>query len=87
VLIGSRIGVMAGYKGHIMDALPFVPPKRKRSAPPKTQRAAISPPPEHAWKHGVSANIIMVSDRKYESEETYRETVRLIERALLGKNR
>jgi transposase len=87
VLIGPRIGIMAAYKDKVFECLPFVPPKRKKAAEPKESRKPISPPSDHAWKAGKPENITVFSDRKYENEETYRDTVRLIERALLGKNR
>jgi len=87
VLVGARIGVMAAYKGKVMEVLHFVPPKRKKAATPKGPRKVVSPPQDHAWKHGNAENIVTFSDRKFESEEAYHETIRIIERALLGKNR
>ena len=87
VLIGSRIGVMAAYKGKVYEVLPFVPPKRKRKMPSMAERKTAPPPQDHAWKGGVAANIILLSDRKYENDESYRETLRLIEKTLLGKYR
>ena len=87
VLIGARIGVMAEYKGRVYEVLPFVPPKRKRRAPSMTERTTAPPPQDHAWKDGVAANVILLSDRKFESDESHRETLRLVEKALLGKYR
>ena len=88
VMIGSRFGVMAAYKGHIMEALPFVPPKRRRNLKASMKpRIQTPPPPEHAWNDGIIENIITISDIKFEREETYYETVRLIEKTLLGKYR
>jgi transposase len=87
VLIGPRIGVMAAYRGKVFECLPFVPPRRKKPAPPKKPRRAAPPTPDHAWRTGRPGYIATFSDRKYESEEAYRETVRLVERALLGRGR
>ena len=87
VLIGARIGVMAAYKGRVFEVLPFVPPKRKRPQPSMNERTTAPPPKNHAWKDGVAANVIFLSDRKFETEESYRETLRLIEKTLLGKHR
>jgi len=88
VMVGSRFGVMAAYKGHVMEALPFVPPKRRKNTKSSTEpRIKMSPPSEHAWKNGINANIITISDIKFESEATYYETVRIIEKTLLGKHR
>ena len=87
VLIGTRIGVMAAYKNQVYEVLPFVPPKRKRPTPSMSERTTAPPPLDHAWKNGVAANVILLSDRKYETDESYRETLRLIEKTLFGKYR
>jgi transposase len=87
VMVGARIGVMAAYKNNVMQALPFVPPKRKKLSTATIPRKASPPPENHAWKTGDKANIVTTEDFKFEKEETYRETVRLIERTLLGKHR
>ena len=87
VLIGPRIGMMAAYKGKSMEVLPFVPPKRRKPAKPKKQREYVSQPQDHAWKTDHLEKIITFSDRKYENEEAYYETVRLIEKSLLGNYR
>jgi len=88
VLIGSRFGVMAAYKGYVMEALPFVPPKRRKNTSASMEpRITSPPPPEHAWNDGIKANIITINDIKFESEATYYETVRIIEKTLLGKYR
>lgn len=87
VLIGVRIGVMAAYKNRVYEVLPFVPPKRKRPHPSMNERTTAPPPKDHAWKDGVATNIILLSDRKFETDESYRETLRLIEKTLFGKYR
>jgi transposase len=90
VLIGPRIGVMATYRGKVFECLPFVPPKRKKAATPdkaKEPRKPSTPSPEHEWRTGRPESVITFSDRRYESDEAYRETVRLVERTLLGRNR
>jgi transposase InsO family protein len=90
VIIGAHIGIRAEYKGKIFECLSFVPPKRKKSSDADKHKhlsSPVSPPPEHAWKAGCPGNIVTFSDRKYESEEAYNETIRLIERTLLGRNR
>ena len=87
VLVGARIGVMAAYKGRVFETLPFVPPKRKNPRPAIVERMTASPPDSHAWKAGMAENIILLSDRKYENDEAYRETIRIIEKSLLGKYR
>ena len=87
VLIGSRIGVMAAYKGHVFGALPFVPPKRKNSKRPINEKKTVSLQGKLAWEKGIPANATLFADRKYENDESYRETLQLVEKTLFGKYR
>ena len=84
LLISSHIGLMAEYKNHMMDVLPFVPPKRRTRTVPKEHVTQL-PGPD--WRGEVKTNFITIKDRIYESENAYYETVRLIEKTLLGKYR
>ena len=86
VFIGARIGIIAVYKGHVLQVLPFVPPKRKRKPMPKTGRPLFIPPQDSPWRLG-GQDIPFFVDHEYEREEAYNETVRIIEKALLGKYR
>jgi transposase len=85
VLVGSRISVMAAHKGHIYEVLPFVPPKRKKPAIPKPDRQSAVPTAFNTWKDENPACIITNSERRYEDDEARNETLRIIERTLLGK--
>jgi hypothetical protein len=87
-LISSRIGIMAAYKGRVMETLPFVPPKRQKKTTPKKEHAAFPPASDHAWrKDGMTINSATISERKYEKREEYYDTIRLIEKTRLGKCR
>jgi hypothetical protein len=87
VLVGANIGVMASFKGHAFDVLPFVSPKRHKRAnaimQPKERRHA-APPPNHAWRAGFEKCGVPFGKYEGEDEDMYRETVRAIESALLG---
>ncbi len=87
VLIGSRIGIIAAYKDYVFETLPFIPPKRKKTKIPMTEKKTVSLQGKLAWEKGIPVNITLFSDRKYEADESYRETLRLIEKSLLGKYR
>ena len=87
VLVGPHIGIKAAYQDHVMNVLPFVPPKRRKTITPKEQK----PPDPHrmdAYKGGEILGLFADSkDRIYEREDEYFETIRLIEKVLLGKYR
>ena len=87
VLVGSRFGIMAAYKGEIFDVLPFVPPKRKKTLMTTTERKIVIPPKNHPWNEGDNNYVITINERKFESYEEYKNALWVIERALLGKQR
>lgn len=86
VLIGSRFGMMAAYKERVMETLPFVPPKRKKSTaqkkPPRINWQTESP-----WRLKYDLSQGTYGEREYEREDIYNETVYILEKALLGKYR
>jgi transposase len=51
VLISTRFGIRAMYKGKAFDVIPYVRPKRKQKAPLKT-RKVYRPPDDHYFKYG-----------------------------------
>jgi transposase len=87
VLIGARLGIKAEWKCTVYDVLPFVPPKRtkKKPIPLKTRTQPLIPPPEHVWRTNPSMHIQIFDE--YERLDEYNDTIRMLERKLLGKNR
>ncbi|MDR1069423.1 MAG: ISNCY family transposase [Gracilibacteraceae bacterium] len=87
VLVSANAGIMASFKGRVFQVLPFVSPKRRvQSAEPKEPRRH-SPPPDHAWRAGLKQHGAPFWKYEGEDEDAYRETVRVLENALLGGRR
>jgi transposase len=87
VLVGSRIGIMAAFGGRLFETLPFVPPKRARkpAAARFGKRPLPPPPPDHAWRTSLQTHIRTFDE--YEADDAYHETIRMLEKTLLGKYR
>ncbi|MDR1322506.1 MAG: ISNCY family transposase [Gracilibacteraceae bacterium] len=87
VLVSANAGIMASFKGCVFKVLPFVLPKRRgQSAEPKEPRRH-SPPPDHAWRATLKQHGAPSWKYEGEDEDAYRETVRVLENALLGGRR
>jgi hypothetical protein len=88
VLLGASIGIKASYKNVVFDVLPFIPPsRRKKASTPPKQRQAVVPPPDHAWRVSLKTRGVPSWQYDGEDDDVYNETVRMLERTLLGNMR
>ena len=60
VIASATKGIMALYKGKVLDVLPYVKPKK--AAKPKTERKPYIPPDDHYYKRGKPAIPLYSSD-------------------------
>lgn len=66
VLSSPSFGVMAQYKGFVLDVIPFIPPKRKKSSPkpPSEWKSTAHPVPlSHPYKFGSAFSSSLVGTR------------------------
>jgi len=87
VLFSPVFGVKVAYKNLILGVLPFVPPKRKKYLPVPVDRRHIPKPAakDHYWHTDLSMHIHNFYE--YESEESYYDTIKMLEKMFLGKAR
>ena len=87
VLVGARIGILAAYKGRVMEVLPFVPPKRKKTITPKEPKPQKPRSSDPYLGYDVFTNSGGLFEALYINDAEYYETIRLVEKKLLGKYR
>jgi hypothetical protein len=78
VLVSANGGIMASFKGRVFKVIPFVLSKRRR------QNAEFKWPRRHSSPSDHSAPF---GQYEGEDEDAYRETVRVLENAFLGRRR
>lgn len=52
VLLSTEFGIKIAYRNTVFDALPFVPPKRKKDTRPETAQVPRPAPASHPWREG-----------------------------------